>query len=74
MAGSEAKKRIEAWYPAGIEQETKEMITGITRTATALLALRAGQSIGSKSESIRRYRTLTEQPVAAATFRCQSGV
>ncbi len=29
------KKRIVAWYPAAIEQGTKELITGVTRTATA---------------------------------------
>lgn len=51
-----AKKRIEAWYPAAIEQGTKELITGVTRTATALLALRAGQYVGTKRASIRLYR------------------
>ncbi len=50
------KKRIAAWYPAGIEQGTKELITGVTRTATALLALRAQQYVGTKSASIRLYR------------------
>jgi hypothetical protein len=50
------KKRIAAWYPAAMEQGTKELITGITRTATALLALRAHQYVGSKSASIRLYR------------------
>ena len=51
-----ATKRLAAWYPTAIEQGTKELITGITRTATALLALRAGQSVGAKSASIRLYR------------------
>jgi predicted nucleotidyltransferase len=50
------KKRIAPWYPAGVEQGTKEWITGVTRTATALLALRAHQYVGSKSASIRLYR------------------
>jgi hypothetical protein len=50
------KKRIEAWYPAAIEQGTKELISGVTRTATALLALRAGQYVGTKRASIRLYR------------------
>jgi hypothetical protein len=50
------KKRIAAWYPAAIEQGTKELITGVTRTATALLALRAHQYVGTKSASIRLYR------------------
>jgi hypothetical protein len=50
------KKRIADWYPAAIEQGTKELITGVTRTATALLAMRAHQYIGTKSASIRLYR------------------
>ena len=50
------KKRIAAWYPTAIEQGTKELITGLTRTATALLALRAHQYVGTKSASIRLYR------------------
>src|SRR5262249_23596333 len=37
-----ATKRLAAWYPAATTQGTKELITGVTRTATALLALRAG--------------------------------
>jgi hypothetical protein len=50
------KKRIEAWYPTAIEQGTKELITGVTRTATALLALRTQQYVGTKGASIRLYR------------------
>ena len=50
------KKRIAAWYPAAVEQGTKELITGITRTATALLALQAQEYVGAKSASIRQYR------------------
>jgi len=50
------KKRIASWYPAAIEQGTKELITGVMRTATALLALRAQQYVGTKSASIRLYR------------------
>jgi hypothetical protein len=50
------KTRIAAWYPAGDEQGTKELITGVTRTATALLALRAHQYVGTKGASIRLYR------------------
>jgi hypothetical protein len=50
------KKRIAAWYPAAIEQGTKELIAGVTRTATALLAVRAGQYVGTKRASIRLYR------------------
>src|SRR4051812_43215990 len=34
-----ATKRLAAWYPTATEQGTKELITGVTRTATALLAL-----------------------------------
>src|SRR6266545_5772573 len=50
------RKRIAAWYPEAVEQGTKELITGATRTATALLALRARQYAGSKRGSIRLYR------------------
>jgi hypothetical protein len=50
------KKRIAAWYPTAIEQGTKELITAITRTATALLALRADQYVGTKRACIRLYR------------------
>jgi len=32
------------------------LITGVTRTATALLALRAQQYVGTKSARIRLYR------------------
>lgn len=51
-----AKKRISAWYPPAVEQGTKELITGIARTATALLALHAQHYVGTKSASIRAYR------------------
>jgi hypothetical protein len=50
------RKRIAAWYPESVEQGTKELIAGVTRTATALLALRAGQYAGSKRGSIQLYR------------------
>lgn len=50
------KKRIIEWYPAAVEQGTKELLTGVTRTATALLALRTQQYVGAKSASIRQYR------------------
>lgn len=51
-----ATKRLAAWYPAEAEHGTKELITGVARTATALLALRSGQYVGSKGASIRMYR------------------
>jgi hypothetical protein len=51
-----ATMRLAAWYPAATKQGTKELITGVTRTATALLALRAGQYVGTKSASILLYR------------------
>ena len=50
------QKRISVWYPAEIEQGTKELITGALRTATAILALRAGQYVMSKRDSVQRYR------------------
>lgn len=50
------KKRIAAWYPATVEQGTKELISGVTRTATALLALCAQQYVGTKNASIQLYR------------------
>jgi hypothetical protein len=50
------RKRIESWYPAGVKYGTKELITGVTRTATALLALCANQYVGTKGASIRLYR------------------
>lgn len=50
------QKRIPEWYPAGVERGTKELISGVTRTATALLALRARQYVASKGGSVRAYR------------------
>ncbi|NKB65654.1 MAG: hypothetical protein GKR89_01215 [Candidatus Latescibacteria bacterium] len=48
-------KRIERWYPEAVEQGTKELITGVSRTARALLALEAGQYVGSKDASVKLY-------------------
>jgi len=50
------QKRINHWYPANITQGTKELVTGIARTATALVALLAQQQVGTKQASIRLYR------------------
>lgn len=50
------QKRIHHWYPADIKQGTKELVTGIARTATALIALRAQRHVGTKQASIRLYR------------------
>ena len=50
------RKRIASWYPDTVEQGTKELITAVTRTATALLALEAHQYVGTKGASIKSYR------------------
>lgn len=50
------QKRIDHWYPAEITQGTKELVTGIARTATALVALLAQRHVGTKQASIRLYR------------------
>ncbi|MEM7129452.1 MAG: nucleotidyltransferase domain-containing protein [Chloroflexota bacterium] len=50
------QKRIDAWYPATTTAGTKEIITGVTRTATALLALRAECYVGTKKASVDLYR------------------
>ncbi len=50
------QKRIAHWYPQEITQGTKELVTGIARTATALLALRAQRYVGTKQASIQLYR------------------
>lgn len=50
------QKRIDHWYPAEVRHGTKELVTGIARTATALVALRAQRYVGTKQASIRLYR------------------
>jgi len=50
------RKRIPEWYPPEIEKGIKELVTGALRTATAILALRAGQYVGTKRDSVRLYR------------------
>lgn len=50
------RKRISEWYPSEIDQGTKEFVTGVLRTATAMIALKAGQYVGSKRDSVRLYR------------------
>lgn len=50
------QKRIHEWYPAEVTSGTKETITGITRTATALLALHEHCHVGTKKASVELYR------------------
>jgi hypothetical protein len=50
------RKRIPEWYPSEIERGTKELVTGVLRTARAIVALKAGQYVGSKRDSMRLYR------------------
>jgi len=49
------RKRV-PWYPPGIERGLKELVTAVTRIATAILAIRTGRFVGSKAESVRVYR------------------
>ncbi len=44
------------WYSTEIDRGTKELVTGVLRTATAMIVLRTGQSVGSKHESVQLYR------------------
>lgn len=50
------RKRIPEWYTSEIDQGTKELVTGVFRTATAMIVLKAGQYVGSKRDSVRLYR------------------
>jgi len=53
------RKRIPEWYEwysPEIDRGTKELVTGVLRTATAMIALKTGQYVGSKHECVQLYR------------------
>lgn len=51
------EKRIPVWYPPDVSHGTKEILTGILRTATALVALQSEHYVASKHMSVATYRT-----------------
>jgi len=46
---------IAQWYPSAIQQGTKEFVAATCWTATALVALQAGQYVGKKADAIKAY-------------------
>lgn len=57
-----ARVRIPAWYPPDTTRGTKEFVTTVCWTATALLSLMLGEDgyVGTKGEAVRRYRDADE--------------
>jgi len=52
-----ARVRMPEWYPAGFAAlGTKELVTGVTFTATAWAALHAGRHIGSARHAVEVYK------------------
>lgn len=49
---------IPPWYPPLIQQGTKEFVAAACWTATALVALQAGQYVGKKADAIKVYAEL----------------
>jgi hypothetical protein len=52
------RKRIAAWYPVEVESGTKELVTGMVRATTAVLALQAGEYVVGRADAVELYAAI----------------